>query len=137
MPNLPPVGRFIQRYKQVQALLHASSRGVSMDWIVKQCGTSLLTPRVQIPSIHSREWPDFENSVVHSNWDLQWSSRGMQEKCFITADFSELQQQVFLQMTDTTKFKISFLSFLFCEHRLNHLPLVELSVFWVGLRMKH
>lgn len=36
MLNLRPVGCFIQRYKQVQALLHAPSRGVSMGWIVKQ-----------------------------------------------------------------------------------------------------
>lgn len=70
MLNLRPVGCFIQRYKQVQALLHALSHGVSMDWIVKQCGTSLLTPRVQIPSIHSRESPDFENAVVHRNYNL-------------------------------------------------------------------
>lgn len=55
MPNLWPVGCFIQRYKQVWALLHASSRGAVTGWIVKQCGTSLLTPRAQIPSIHSRE----------------------------------------------------------------------------------
>lgn len=36
MLNLRPVGCFIQRYKQVQALLHALSRGASMGWIVKQ-----------------------------------------------------------------------------------------------------
>lgn len=36
MPNLRPVGGFIHWHKQVQALLHAPSRGASMDWIFKQ-----------------------------------------------------------------------------------------------------
>lgn len=115
MLNLRPVGCFIQRYKQVQGLLHASSRGASMDWIVKQCGTSLLTPRVQIPSIHSRESPDFENPVVHSNWNL--NSNHLTEVRIKSASLHPTLQNYnkafWIQITD--KKKVEFLS---CEHQI-------------------
>lgn len=119
MPNLRPVGCFIQWYKQVQALLHALSRGPSTGWICKQTnGDPLLTPKAR--SSHSRETTDFENPVVHSNWNHNSKDLAEQHmKSFIILDSLEQWQQFPLNSNDIkTKYckQIHFS----CEHAEKH-----------------